>query len=126
MPPPLVKELNVGAFPVNIKSFAEVLTLSAGGAFPALFADAGECVSSSHARPTVGTRTGGTSAVFGCRKWEEGKKITAIHASINRFHWKSENLLKTGRKKNTREDSGNYKLPENSGASKYMKRFISK
>lgn len=48
------------------KKLQEKLTLSTGGAFPALFADAGEGVSSSHTGSPVGTRTGGTCAVFGC------------------------------------------------------------
>lgn len=41
------------------------LTLSTGGAFPALLADAGEGVSTSHAGSTIRTRTGGTCAVLG-------------------------------------------------------------
>lgn len=41
------------------------LTLSTGGAFPALLADAGEGVSTSHTGSTIGTRTGGTRAVLG-------------------------------------------------------------
>lgn len=45
---------------------AVVYILAAGGAFPALFADAGESVSSSHTGPTVGARTGGACAVLGC------------------------------------------------------------
>lgn len=45
---------------------AVVYILATGGAFPALLADAGEGVSSSHTGPTVGTRTGGACAVLGC------------------------------------------------------------
>lgn len=45
---------------------AVVRILATGGAFPALFADAGEGVSSSHTSPSVGTRTGGACAVLGC------------------------------------------------------------
>lgn len=45
---------------------AVVCVLSTGGALPALLADAGEGVSSSHTRPPIGTRTGGACAVFGC------------------------------------------------------------
>lgn len=45
---------------------AVVYILATGGAFPALFADAGEGVSSSHAGPSVGARTGGACAVLGC------------------------------------------------------------
>lgn len=37
------------------------------GAFPALFADAGEGVPTSHTGPTIGTRTGGAGIVFGCQ-----------------------------------------------------------
>lgn len=45
---------------------AVVCILATSGAFPALLADAGEGVSSSHTGPTVGTRTGGACAVLGC------------------------------------------------------------
>lgn len=48
-------------------NYADELTLFTGGALPALFADAGEGVSSPHAGPTVGARIGGTGAVLGFR-----------------------------------------------------------
>lgn len=43
---------------------AETLTLVTGGALPAVFADAGESVSSTHTGPSIGARTGGTGAVL--------------------------------------------------------------
>lgn len=45
---------------------AVIGVLFTSGALPALFADACEGVSSSHTRPTVGTRAGGACAVLGC------------------------------------------------------------
>lgn len=44
---------------------AVVYILATGGAFPALFADAGESVSTSHAGSSVGARTRGACAVLG-------------------------------------------------------------
>lgn len=53
--------------------------MSTGEAFPALFADAGEGVSSSHTGPPVGTWTGGTCAVFGCGKRKGGSKDQTVN-----------------------------------------------
>lgn len=45
---------------------AVVCILSTGGAFPALFTDAGEGIASSHTSPSVRARTGGACAVLSC------------------------------------------------------------
>lgn len=64
-----------------IRSYTEYageLTLSAGEALPALFADAGEGVSSPDAGTAVGTRIGGTGAVLGFRG-EDTVDILSAH-----------------------------------------------
>lgn len=71
---------------------AVVDILTTRRAFPALFADAGEGVSSSHTRSPVGTRAGGACAVLGCvacvsfpPRWAsaaEGVSVVVAGASI--------------------------------------------
>lgn len=66
-----------------MQSYVGKLTLATGGAFPALFADAGEGVSSSYTSSTVGTRTGGACAILGCRKREKHQsKIREMHRIV--------------------------------------------
>lgn len=76
---------------------AVVCVLVTGGAFPALFADAGEGISSSHTGSTVQTRTGGACAVLGCiacvsspSRWAgtaEGIHVVVAGASITAGGW---------------------------------------
>lgn len=69
-----------------MQSYVGKLTLATGGAFPALFADAGEGVSSSYTSSTVGTRTGGACAILGCRKREKHQsKIREMHRIVRFF-----------------------------------------
>lgn len=60
------------------------LTLITGRAFPSLFADAGEGISSPHTGPTIGTRTGGACAVLGCGRREDETRIARLdHNAFN-------------------------------------------
>lgn len=71
---------------------AVIYILATGGTFPALFADAGEGVSSPYTGATIGTRTGGTCALLGCvaristpRRWActvEGISMVIACSSI--------------------------------------------
>lgn len=65
------------------KCYREKLTLATGESFPALFADAGEGVPSSHTGSTVGTRTGGTCAVLGCGTSEKYYSQKHKHSDLH-------------------------------------------
>lgn len=74
---------------------AETLTLVTGGALPAVFADAGESVSSTHTGPSIGARTGGTGAVL-CWGKKKKKKSTNGRERVwksHRVHDLFDNLL---------------------------------
>ena len=53
------------------------LTLGAGGAFPAVFADAGVGVDSAHTGGSVGTGVGGARAVLSCEGHTQSQRRSA-------------------------------------------------